>query len=46
MKLAGIILNRGRVLLMYTFIPITFILLNIKFLYLWAGQDQEVVDKM
>ena len=46
MKLAGIILNRGRVLLMYTFIPITFILLNIKYMYLWAGQDEEIVNKM
>lgn len=31
---------------MYTFIPIIFILLNIKFFYLWAGQDEEIVNKM
>jgi len=37
LPLAGIILNRGRVLLMYAFVPISLILLNIKWIYLWAG---------
>ena len=46
LPLAGIILNRGRVLLMYAFVPISLILLNIQWIYLWAGQDEAIVAKM
>jgi len=46
MRLAGTIMNRGRVLLMYTFIPISMILLSIHWVYLLVGQDDSIVHQM
>lgn len=44
MKLVGIYRNRGRVLILLAFIPISFVMLCCENFMLWIGQDPKVAS--